>query len=69
MTQSAIAPPLTLTELIIIVQMPVPQPTYQAVPVIGALTAVAVVALIPTQALPSQIHITLPEASVTTTVR
>ena len=69
MTQSAIALLLTLTELIITVQMPVPQPTYQAIPVIGALTAAEAPVPMPIQIPASRIPIILPEASVTTTAR
>ena len=69
MTQSAIALLLTLTELIITVQMPVPRPMYQAIPAIGVLTAAEAPALMPIRALPSRILIILPQASVTTTAR
>ena len=69
MTQSAIALLLTLTELIITAQILVPQPIYQAIPAIGVLTAAEAPALMPIRALPSQIPIILPEASVITTAR
>ena len=69
MTRSAIAPPLILTELIIIVQMPVPRPMYQAIFVITALIVAEANALTFTQALPNRPPIILPETPVTTTAR